>query len=343
MKVCRHPFVPSSKLRNRAVHSLNGNTSPLRGRTKAKRRSNSLSNLRPFSSKKPKHNSNAAPLHQHYSLSPLPPTSKPLAGSNLFNKMPRSNTTSNDSEWEPPVRPPRPYKPRASTFSQITHSALIQLQQEANLSDSQLKKVIAFHRKETSRPDLYEPYFEKFLISTHKIFEEQFSVTTYQPPQPPDVAATEPIPLVICHRPLNFLQQLENDHNRKIRLVCEWVSPFYNLSHLLFMREFQRISFVPFFTLGLSLLLNFCPLLLYFSFLLTSPTLWDKGVKLGLYRGYSIKCVTNYVQKCFSNSFNPFSNGLTHTTHLCFRFREEKVRFELILMVLWRYEVTFPI
>jgi len=207
MTVSRPPFVPSRKLRNRAVHAVNGNTSPLSGKTSQKRLANSISNLR--QNKKPKI---VTPTSHS--------TPKPLTGSNLFNICREKSLTAIDAVWSPKPTPPPSPKPRSAKFKQISHSALIQLQQHANLSDSQLRKVLAFHRQETGRSDLYAPYFEKFLIATHKVFADEFSVSTYTPATPDDEPDAQPIPYVICQRPLNFLQKLEHLHNRKIRYEC---------------------------------------------------------------------------------------------------------------------------
>ena len=94
MTVFRPPFTPSRKLRNRAVHAINGNTTPLRGRTPTKRRSNSLSNLR--QNKKPK-------IVTPSRSKPQPP----LSGSKLFSKdwHRKKSHTPSDPDWSPQHTP----------------------------------------------------------------------------------------------------------------------------------------------------------------------------------------------------------------------------------------------
>ncbi len=219
LAVARPPPVPSSKHRNRAAHIAEGNTTPVRGRTPEKRRLNSLSNLVQF--KKPR------------AAESKPTRHAPTDFSKFRKCRKRQLSTSTDSDWK--QQPPRTSTaPKATTFNQISHAALVQLQQDANLSDHQLRAVLRFHRKETGRPDLYEPYFEKFLTSTHKVFSDHFTSTEYLPHPP-----LTPTPMVLCTQTEQLLRKLETLHHRKIRAVHHGVDSGKDFLKFDFTLEFE--------------------------------------------------------------------------------------------------------
>ena len=195
--VTRSAPVPSAKSRNRATHANNGNSSMLPGRTPAKRRANSLSNLSKRHKKKP--------------------TQKPVSSdSPHFSELRATRARPLSSSADPDWKQESPFSRTESkpVSSPISHSALIQLQQDAGLSDRQLRKVMTFHRKNLSDRRLYEPNFDKFLADSHRLFSEHFVHTGYWAGIP-----LLPVPMVICNRPTQFLQELEKIHRRKIRSI----------------------------------------------------------------------------------------------------------------------------
>ena len=93
----------------------------------------------------------------------------------------------------------------------ISLQSLLIFQQEANLSDRQMRKMVAFVREQTQCPEIIEPYFEQQLSRRHQLFADHFISSSYSPAD--QLTST---PMVICDRVNDFFMQLQQIHMRKI-------------------------------------------------------------------------------------------------------------------------------
>jgi len=196
----------SSKLRNRAIHSLNGNSTSVRTNS-SKRRRNSLHNL----SKRHK-----TQRHNDTDKENRPPVPKFDPNMSPRRKPFRAD---NDSIFALPKSPQRrtPRKPtkleRGKAPSVISISSLLEFQQDANLSDRQMIKMVSFIRQQTDCVNIIEPYFEIQLTRRHQLFADHFISSSYS-----SVTAlvSSTFPLVICDQVDAFFEQLQDIHKRKI-------------------------------------------------------------------------------------------------------------------------------
>jgi len=197
----------SAKLRNRAIHSLNGNSTSRSLRSNVKRRrSNSLSNLTK------RHKIKKTFIYEKENLPPTPKRLLNISPKSRCTKPFRADADSVYSDTTPRVRSSSQYQRVSNTPpSVISIQSLLEFQQDANLSDRQMRKMVSFIRQETQCSKIIEPYVEEQLSRRHQLFREHFISNSYSPAD--ELTST---PLVICDKVDGFFEQLQQIHKRKI-------------------------------------------------------------------------------------------------------------------------------
>lgn len=220
--------VPSRKLRNRAAHCYYGN-SITRSQHKTQSRANQLANLSVRHKRKRSVDENTPPQQPKVARKKRKIIQPKQRQHSSFNA--DADTVYSPSTYERSRRRPSsaqtpatipPPQLHASTAHSFSHADMLSFQQDADMSDRQMRKMAAFIRSNTSS-SIIEPEFEAAMSARHSLFARFFETDSYEAPiseRDSDVAvdSVPPTPAVVCTATKDFFLDLEQQHGRKI--VC---------------------------------------------------------------------------------------------------------------------------
>ncbi len=97
---------------------------------------------------------------------------------------------------------------------QVPHASLLQLQLDANLTDTQMRKITHLIRTSTEVNRIIAPNYEPYLTQLHRLFADLYHVVSYKCP-----VTGITVPLVVCADTSQLLHRIQQLHQRQIRQI----------------------------------------------------------------------------------------------------------------------------